>query len=128
MERKTVHNHKGFDIDVSPDSDEKGLNFIIYDKDNNVYLNEVVRNVRARLKTVNASCFFIDLHLLNYKNLQKESLIPTKKEIITLYDLEKNHILDTLKYFNGNKAKTARALGVNVQTIYKRLKQYGDLS
>jgi DNA-binding NtrC family response regulator len=41
----------------------------------------------------------------------------------TLADIERRAILDTLRACRGNKAATARALGVCEKTIYNKLKR-----
>ena len=49
-----------------------------------------------------------------------------KEEAIqTLEALEKQAIADTLKTFNGNKRQTARALGLNERTLYRKITKYG---
>ena len=46
------------------------------------------------------------------------------EEIQTLETLEKQAIADTLKTFNGNKRQTARALGLNERTLYRKIAKY----
>ncbi|MEI6092596.1 MAG: sigma-54 dependent transcriptional regulator [bacterium] len=41
-----------------------------------------------------------------------------------LADIEREHILNTLQYFNGNKSKTSTALGVTLKTLYNKLNRY----
>jgi DNA-binding NtrC family response regulator len=43
-----------------------------------------------------------------------------------MVQVEQQHILKTLDHFEGNKKKTAEALGISVKTLYNRLKQYRD--
>lgn len=43
-----------------------------------------------------------------------------------MVQVERQHILNTLDHFEGNKKKTAEALGISVKTLYNRLKQYRD--
>jgi two-component system response regulator HydG len=42
-----------------------------------------------------------------------------------LDELEKNHILRALTYFQGNKTKTAQSLGITIKTLYNKLHRYG---
>jgi transcriptional regulator with GAF, ATPase, and Fis domain/GGDEF domain-containing protein len=46
-------------------------------------------------------------------------------EVVTLEELERVHILKTLRYTNGNRARAAELLGINKATIYRKLKGYG---
>jgi two-component system response regulator HydG len=43
----------------------------------------------------------------------------------TVADAEKELILKTLEHAGNNKAEAARQLGVDVKTIYNKLKTYG---
>lgn len=54
--------------------------------------------------------------------VEPDSRNPT----VTLYDLEKQRILRSLKYFNGNKTHTAHALGITIKTLYNKLHEYGE--
>ncbi len=41
-----------------------------------------------------------------------------------LDELERRYILDTLERFDGNREQTAKALGINKSTLWRRLQQY----
>lgn len=43
----------------------------------------------------------------------------------SLEQVEKAHIIKTLKDFDGNKTQTAKALGIGTVTLYRKLKEYG---
>ncbi len=45
----------------------------------------------------------------------------------TLDDIERNVILDALKYHNGNRTHTARALGISIRTLRNKLADYRRL-
>jgi len=46
----------------------------------------------------------------------------------TLAELERKAFLDTLDATNGNRAETARRLGVSEKTVYNKLRAWGMLS
>lgn len=50
---------------------------------------------------------------------------PTDQEIKSLGQLEKEHIIRTLKATDGNRSKTARLLGIDRKTLYDKIKRYG---
>lgn len=51
--------------------------------------------------------------------------VVVKFSEMTLFDLEKKHIIDTLDHLNGNKTRAAKALGITVKTLYNKLHSYG---
>jgi transcriptional regulator with PAS, ATPase and Fis domain len=44
---------------------------------------------------------------------------------LTLADIEREVILQTLKRKNDNRTQTAKALGIGIRTLQRKLKQYG---
>jgi transcriptional regulator with PAS, ATPase and Fis domain len=46
-------------------------------------------------------------------------------EWLTLAEAERRHILTTLERLDGNRAATARALGIGENTLWRKLKAYG---
>jgi len=44
---------------------------------------------------------------------------------MTMADVEKLHIMNTLRMFGGNREKTAKALGIGARTLYRKLRDYG---
>ena len=46
---------------------------------------------------------------------------------LSLDDVERNHILRSLAYHDGNKTKTAQALKITIKTLYNKLHRYGLL-
>jgi two-component system, NtrC family, response regulator AtoC len=45
----------------------------------------------------------------------------------SLKEIEKHHILLTLKELDGHKRKAAEVLGVSLKTLYNRLHEYGEM-
>ena len=43
----------------------------------------------------------------------------------SIKELEKEAIIRTLKYFNNNRRKTARSLGLSERTLYRKIDEYG---
>lgn len=43
----------------------------------------------------------------------------------TLSDVEKNHVLQTLRLVKGNRVQAAKSLGIDRRTLFNKLRQYG---
>ena len=58
----------------------------------------------------------------------QESLAPERdiNDLISLRELERQHILEVLRSVGGNKALTSRRLGLDRKTLYRKLKEYGE--
>jgi transcriptional regulator with PAS, ATPase and Fis domain len=46
---------------------------------------------------------------------------PVSKEEFSLADIQEEHVIKILNFANGNKAKTARLLGISRKTLYRKL-------
>jgi two-component system response regulator HydG len=44
---------------------------------------------------------------------------------MTMADVERRHIMNTLRMFGGNREKSAKALGIGARTLYRKLRDYG---
>lgn len=55
----------------------------------------------------------------------KDSMPPTLPAGLTLAELEKRLILETLVRENNNRTKTAQALGISIRTLRNKLNSYG---
>ena len=51
--------------------------------------------------------------------------ISTDASILTIAEMEKHAILNTLRQLNGDKLTAARLLGIGKTTLYRKLKEYG---
>jgi DNA-binding NtrC family response regulator len=47
---------------------------------------------------------------------------------LTLAELERRYIIRVLEKMGGHQLKTARVLGIDRRTLYRRLRQYGRAS
>ena len=50
---------------------------------------------------------------------------PDPMEVKTLSEMEKEHIIRTLRMLQGNKSKTAERLGIDRKTLRAKMKRYG---
>ncbi len=57
-------------------------------------------------------------------NFKFQTLNSDDNHIQSLADIEKNHILQTLRTVNGNRVQAAKILGVDRRTLYNKLRQY----
>lgn len=55
-------------------------------------------------------------------------LFKAKNEKMSLAELERVYILETLRECNGNKSKTAELLGLDRKTLYRKLDEYDKTS
>ena len=72
------------------------------------YLKSEVRNLKHELEEL--------------RNIKSD--LP----LISLWEMEKIMILNTLKAFNEDKEKTAKSLGITIKTLYNKLFEYGKLN
>jgi len=99
--------------------------FLNYDWPGNI---RELQNIIERLKILaeKNEIRFEDLPLnIRVPEIKRES---TEFSInLPLEEVEKNHILRSLAYHDGNKTKTAHSLGVTIKTLYNKLHRYGIL-
>ena len=54
------------------------------------------------------------------------STLATNGAAVTLADLEKQHILNTLAQCEGNRTRTAEVLDINIRTLRNKLNEYKE--
>lgn len=43
----------------------------------------------------------------------------------SLFELEREHIIQVLKYTNNNKARAAKILGISLKSVFNKLHEHG---
>jgi DNA-binding NtrC family response regulator len=87
-------------------------------------------NVRQLLNAIERAKILADDDNIRLENLPPEIVEsshakPASHGSIDLETLTREHILETYRLFAGNKARTARALGIARRTLYRLLDKYG---
>jgi DNA-binding NtrC family response regulator len=60
-------------------------------------------------------------------NCRMPAPVTSSAKIIPISELEKRTILDTISQLNGDKLLAARLLGIGKTTLYRKLKEYGQM-
>jgi two-component system response regulator HydG len=90
-------------------------------------------NVRELRNVISRMCLEAEGPLLGVDELPDNlrastdivRLGPPNLAGMTMADVEKLHIMNTLRMFGGNREKTAKALGIGARTLYRKLREYG---
>ena len=90
-------------------------------------------NVRELRNVISRMCLEADGPVLQVDdlpdNLKASTDIvrmgPPNLAGMSMADVEKLHIMNTLRMFGGNREKTAKALGIGARTLYRKLRDYG---
>lgn len=96
-------------------------------------------NIRQLINAIDRAKILADDHIVRLKDLpreivsspQKGSSIPATGTAAadspdaSLASMERAHVVEILRRERGNKARTARALGVNRRSLYRLLERYG---
>ncbi|MGB0717397.1 MAG: sigma-54-dependent transcriptional regulator [Phycisphaerae bacterium] len=108
-------------VDIAPDTARKLMN---YSWPGNV---RELRNVIFRM------CLEAEGDTLTNEELPEAlqsstDIVPTGPPNLagmSMQDVERLHIMNTLRMFGGNREKTAKALGIGARTLYRKLRDYG---
>lgn len=86
-----------------------------------------LKNIMERTYILTDGQYIESAHLPEFAQEVKVEVAPAPVKYVelTLFDLEKKHIIDTLDHLNGNKTRAAKALGITVKTLYNKLHSYG---
>lgn len=68
---------------------------------------------------------FLPDHLRRRKSISKCLIESTPEDIVPLEQIEKSHIIRAYKLLGRNKSQTARLLGIGLNTLRRKLKNYG---
>lgn len=90
-------------------------------------------NVRELRNVIHRMCLEADGTRLEVKDLPETlrsstDIVPAGPPNLaglTMADVERLHIMNTLRMFGGNREKTAKALGIGARTLYRKLREYG---
>ncbi|MCB0730333.1 MAG: sigma-54-dependent Fis family transcriptional regulator, partial [Ignavibacteriae bacterium] len=61
----------------------------------------------------------------NVNTQNRETDLTELNEIVPINILEKNAIINAIKFTKGNKRKAANLLGLSERTLYRKLNEYG---
>lgn len=86
-------------------------------------------NIRELKNVIERAVLLSSGEMLGVDLLPDEIRTPTKTTdtiaILTLEEVERNHILFVLKQADNNKSQAAKLLGIGTATLYRKLKEYG---
>ncbi len=86
-----------------------------------------LRNIMERL-TVTCIGDRIELDQLPDEILEKKIDSYKNLEVsagLTMDEIERRHIINTLKRFNGKKNQAAKELNIGLKTLYRKIERYG---
>jgi len=122
------HYNKEFSRRITGFSEEAEQLMLNYDWPGNV---RELKNVMERAAilcegtVVEADHLPIELRTSPPKEQREIPLPSGSEEALSLQDIERKHIIETLRKYDGNKSKAARVLNISRSTLREKLKQYG---
>jgi DNA-binding NtrC family response regulator len=89
-------------------------------------------NIRQLINAIERAKILADSRVVRLADLPAELLLAPRSEAMTadrktdnLDELERAHVIEVLKREGGNKARAARALGIDRRSLYRLLEKYG---
>ena len=120
IEQANRENDTSFD-GIAPDATRKLVNY------------NWPGNVRELRNVIQRMCVEAEGPVLEVKDLPdalqaSTDIVPAGPPNLagmSMADVEKLHIMNTLRMFGGNRERTAKALGIGARTLYRKLRDYG---
>jgi len=83
-------------------------------------------NVRELRNVIERSIILAENSIITERTLPGELVLSADSSplVKTLESVERNHILKTWNFFDGNRQKTAESLGISRKTLYRKLTRY----
>ncbi len=110
----------------------KNVNIVPYEVMEMLQNYEWIGNVRELENILTQAVVLAKGNVLekDYLILKNESLLSTKEKdednfLISLAELEKNHIKKILDHLMWNKKEALKVLGISKSTLYKKIEEYG---
>ncbi|MCS6873983.1 MAG: sigma-54 dependent transcriptional regulator [Pyrinomonadaceae bacterium] len=104
-----------------------GKHYLLPEEEMNRLLEyEFPGNIRELRNIIERSIILSEDSVLRPSRLiVQSSKISSKSRVLSLSELEKEHILQVLESTGGNLSRTAKLLGVSLSTLKRKLKLYG---
>jgi DNA-binding NtrC family response regulator len=84
-------------------------------------------NIRQLRNCLERMCVMSQTEELTLNDLPTDIAEEAPVAAGDLRTLERSAIIDTLRRFDGNRTRTAEALGISVRTLQRRLREWGDV-
>lgn len=83
-------------------------------------------NIRELRNVIERSIILAENGIITERCLPRELVVATENSeaSITLESVEKQHILKILNFYDGNRSKTAEALGISRKTLYRKMNEF----
>ncbi len=82
-------------------------------------------NVRELANVIEMAVILSSEQSIDVGDLPVRAGPRTPKKILTLAELEKEHIRQVLAQWGGNKTRAARSLGISLRNLYRKIDRYG---
>ena len=97
-----------------------------YDYPGNIReLKSIIQSALNLAQGKSISSNHLPVHLRKPKSISKCLSDSSPQDIMPLVQIEKSHIIRTYKLTGQNKSRTARLLGIGLNTLRRKLKAYG---